>query len=140
MSRMLARSAMLVGLVFAVGCDDSPSGPSTSSAIEITPGVPVTGLSGGVHSRKLYRIVVPAGTPILTVETNGGSGDVDVLVRRERVPTFTNADCDSYNEGNTDGCSISPVAAGTYYILLYGSDEDEGYSGVTLIATFAPHA
>ena len=140
MLRRLLRSTVL-SLVVLAGCgDESSTGPSASSAIEITPGVAVTGLSGGAGSRKLYKVVVPAGTPILTVETNGGNGDVDVLVRRNRVPTFVAADCDSFNSGNSDGCSISSPAAGTYYILLFGSDDDDGYSGVTLIAMFAPHS
>lgn len=141
MFRMLARSAAVLALVVAAGCDDSPpSGPSLSSAISLTPGVAVTGLSGAARSKKLYKIVVPTGTPILTVETNGGSGDVDMLVLRGRLPTFLDNDCDSFNSGNSDGCSIPSPTAGTFYILLYGSDEDEGYSNVTLIATFAPHS
>jgi hypothetical protein len=97
-------------------------------------------LSGAARSSRLYKVVVPTGTPILTVETDGGSGDVDVLVQRGRVPTFTDNDCDSFNEGNSDGCSITSPTAGTFYILLYGSDEDDGYSNVSLIAKFTPHS
>ncbi len=139
MFRTLVRSAAVMMLALAAACDDSPSGPSPSSAVTIMPGVAVTGLFGAPNSRKLYRIVVPAGTPILTVETSGGSGDADILVRRERVPTLIEADCDSFNDGNSDGCSITSPVAGTFYIMLFGSDEDSGYSGVTLLATFAPH-
>src|SRR5687768_18601043 len=108
MFRMLARHAAVLALVVAAGCDaDSINGPSLSSAVELTPGVAVTGLSGAVRSSKLYKVVVPTGTPILTVETSGGSGDVDVLVQRGRLPTFLDNDCDSFNTGNSDGCSIT---------------------------------
>jgi serine protease len=132
---MFFRAALtVVPMLVIAGCDDSPSGPTTGDAVTITAGVAVTNISGGSNSRKLYRITVPSGAPALTVATHGGSGDVDVLVRRGRVPTLVASDCESFNDDNDDGCSILSPTAGDYYILLYGAG-DEGYTGTTLIAT-----
>ena len=134
MIRPLLRSAALLAIVLFPACDGSSTGPSPSSALTITSGVPVTGISGGENSRKLYRIVVPAGATRLLVETHGGTGDVDLLIRRDRVPTFTASACESFNDTNDDGCDLTNPVAGDWYILLFGAG-DNGYSGATLTAT-----
>jgi hypothetical protein len=133
MIRALLRSAALAALVLSA-CDSASTGLSPSSALTIDNGVPVTGISGGSRSRRLYRIVIPAGSTRLLVETHGGTGDVDLLVRRDRVPTFTASACESFNETNDDGCELTNPAAGDWYILLFGAG-DNGYSGATLTAT-----
>lgn len=134
MFRMLARSSALCAVVLFSACDDSSSGPSPSSALTISSGVPVTGISGGSNSRKLYRIVVPPGSTRLVVATSGGSGDVDLLIRRNGVPTLLVADCESFETTNDDGCDVPNPGAGDWYILLFGAG-DNGYSGATLTAT-----
>ena len=136
MMRPLLRSAALVAIVLFSACDDSSTGPPASSAVTIISGVPVTGISGRENSRKLYRIVVPPGSTRLLVETHGGSGDVDLLIRRDRVPTLTESNCESFNDTNDDGCDRPNPAAGDWYILLFGAG-DNGYSGATLTATVA---
>jgi serine protease len=133
MNRFLGRAAVLAALVLSMGCDDEPTGPRASSAINLVPGQQITGISGGANSQRLYKVVVPAGAAALTVGTEGGSGDVDLLVRRGRVPTLLQSEWESFNNGNEDGVVISNPAAGDYYVLLYGSGDD-GYSGVTLMA------
>jgi hypothetical protein len=124
----------MVAIVLLSACDDSSTGPSASSAVTITSGVPVTGISGSSNSRKLYRIVVPPASTRLLVETHGGSGDVDLLIRRNRVPTFTDSACESFNDTNDDGCDLTNPVPGDWYILLFGAGDD-GYSGATLTAT-----
>lgn len=134
MIRTLVRSTALAAIVLFSACDDSSTGPSASSALTVTSGVPVTGITGGSNSRKLYRIVVPAGSTRLLVETHGGSGDVDLLIRRNRVPTLLESDCESFEPTNDDGCDLTNPAAGDWYILLFGAGEN-GYSGTMLTAT-----
>jgi hypothetical protein len=135
MIRPILRSLALSAAVLLAGCgDDSSTGPSASSAVTVTSGVPVTGISGTANSRKLYKIIVPPGSTRLLVETEGGSGDVDVLIRRNRVPTLLESDCESFEGTNDDGCDVINPGSGTWYILLFGAG-DNGYTGATLRAT-----
>lgn len=132
MIRLLARSALVLSLALAAcGDDDDPTGPGAVTLL--TSGTPVTNISGALNSQKVYRIPVAAGATRLTVTTAGGSGDVDILVRRGSPPTETSVDdCESLNFGNDDSCILTNPTAGDWFILLYGS---EAYSGATLTAT-----
>ena len=102
----------------------------------LTSGTGVTIASSAARGTSLYRkIVVPAGATSLTVTISGGTGDVDLYVRRGAVPTFSTYDCASEAGGNTESCVITNPAAGTYFIMLGLWDP---YSGATLRATVAP--
>jgi hypothetical protein len=133
MNRVLARAATITALALVAGCgDDDPTGPT---AITIVSPATVTPLSGGVDSRKLYRIVVPSTATRLTVTTSGGTGDVDLFVHGGSTPPAFGADCDSFEPGtNAESCVIddADLEAGNYFILLIGSTP---YSNVTLTAT-----
>ena len=94
-------------------------------------GVAVSG-SGARFSSSYRKIVVPAGATRLTVTISGGTGDVDLYVRRGAVPSFTVFDCASENGGNTENCTINNPAAGTWFIMLGLWDP---YTGATLTAT-----
>jgi len=104
----------------------------SGGAIRLTSGTAVTGLSGAGGSTKLYVITVPTGATGLTVRTTGGTGDVDLFVRRGSAPTSSAADCESVEFSTVETCSFTNPAAGEWYILLLGY---EAYSGVTLTAT-----
>ena len=127
--------AIAVAAMLLSGCKDS-SGPTTSSAIIVSAGVPVTGISGGENSRRFYKVVVPANATELRVETDEGSGDVDLLVRYNRLPTLLESNCESFNLGNEDGCEIDNPTAGDWYIMLFGAEG--GYSGARLTVTITP--
>lgn len=104
----------------------------------LTSGTPVTGLSssGARGSTVLYRIFVPAGATSLTVTLGaGGTGDVDLYVRRQTPPTLSSFTCASENGGTGEACLITNPASGTWYVLLGLWDP---YAGVTLTATIAP--
>ena len=132
MTRFLARTALVLSLALTIACgDDDPTGPSVTATL--VSGTPVTSISGGVDSQKLYKIPITAGATRLMVTTSGGSGDVDILVRRGSPPTETSVDdCGSFGQTNTESCDVPNPAAGDWFILLYGA---EAYSGVTLTAT-----
>ena len=107
------------------------AGSGTAATI-LTRGVPVTGIAGAEDSEQLYRISVPAGVTQLDVQTTGGSGDVDLYVRRGQAPSSTGVDCASEDVATVERCTIDAPAAGDWYVLLVGF---EPYSGVTLTAT-----
>jgi serine protease len=123
-----------------------PSGESRSAGItvpvlqgtQIAFATPVTGLAGSAarNTITLYRVFVPAGTTNLTVTLSGGTGDVDLLVRRQTPPTATSTGhCRSELAANAESCVIANPAAGTWYIGLLLWDP---YTGVTLTATKTP--
>ena len=95
--------------------------------------MPVTGLSGGASSEKFYKIDVPAGQEFLTIEISGGTGDVDLYVKKGSKPTLTSWDYRPYLIGNNETVDVTNPAAATWYILLRGY---QAYSGLTLKATY----
>jgi len=96
-------------------------------------GVPVTGIEGDAGQVRYYSIEVPAGTSQLTVTISGGSGDVDLYVRRGALPGPYVYDCRPLREGNEEICTFVPpfLTAGHWYIMLRGHT---AYDGVTLVA------
>ncbi len=98
-------------------------------------GVPVTGLSGATGSEVYYKIDVPAGQSKLEIQTSGGTGDLDLYVRKDSKPTTTEWDHRPYLSGNNETVTINNPAAGTYYIMLRAY---QAYTGVTLVATYTP--
>lgn len=102
----------------------------------LTSGTGITISGTGARGTAAYRkIIVPAGATRLTVTIGGGTGDVDMAVRHNAVPTLSANNCASENAGNTESCVINNPAAGTWFILLYLWDP---YAGATLTATVTP--
>jgi len=102
-------------------------------ATELSNGVPVPGLSGAANSEKLYQIEVPPGQDQLAISTSGGTGDVDLYVRRGSAPTATSYDYRPFKMGNEESVTVEKPVAGTWFILLRGYFN---YSGVTLKAAY----
>jgi secreted trypsin-like serine protease len=91
-----------------------------------------TSLSGASGSWQHFPITVPAGSSTLTVKQFSGTGDADLYVRQGSQPTTTAYNCRPYLSGNTETCTISNPAAGTWYVSIRGYSS---YSGVSLTAT-----
>lgn len=131
------RPAGLLALLIAASlgaCSDGGTGPGDGdeNGIALTSGTPLTSRSGDEGSTTLYRITVPAGATLLTVTTNGGSGDLDLYVRRGQEPTTSTYDCASDGGSNEESCELDSPSEGTWYIMLEGF---EAYSGASLLAT-----
>lgn len=86
---------------------------------------------GASGQQTLYKVVVPAGARSLSVTTSGGSGDVDLLVSRDRAPTLSASDARSARKGTNEVVRLNRPQAGTWYIKLVGQRD---YSGVRLEA------
>jgi uncharacterized protein (TIGR03437 family) len=97
------------------------------------------GLSGIASSETFYRIVVPPGGSGLQVKLEGGSGDADLVVRRDRAPVcqvfedYVSDRCfyeqGSFRFGNREDVTIAAPQAGDWYINVTSAT---GYSGATL--------
>ena len=96
-------------------------------------GVPVTGLAGAANAELRYTLSVPAGATNLSFATSGGTGNADLHVRFGSAPTTTTYGCRPLLSGNTETCSIAPVQAGTYHVMVRGSS---AFSGVSLTGSF----
>lgn len=57
----------------------------------------------------------------------GGTGDVDLYVRRGEEPTTAVYDCRPYESSSDETCSFQAPAAGTWHILLRGYAESSSY-------------
>src|SRR5690606_21058057 len=110
------------------GGDPDPGGN------ELANGTPVTGISGGSGSTQYWTITVPSGATRLNIATSGGTGDVDLYVRRGAQPTTSTYDCRPYRSGNAETCSFTNPQAGTWHVMLRGYS---AFSGVTLTATWS---
>jgi hypothetical protein len=107
--------------------------PAAEPVTPLANAVPVLGLAGATDSEKHFKIDVPAGQTPLAIEISGGSGDVDLYVKKGTKPTISTWDYRPYLVGNNEKVEIINPSAGTWYIMLYGRSV---YAGVTLVATY----
>jgi len=106
------------------------------------PDFTLTDLSGDATSETIYKVTVPAGQTVLRVTTSGGTGDVDLYVRKGTVGCSTSAlltpcrfDSSSALTGSAESVTINNPAAADYFIDVRGFS---AYSGVTLHVSGAP--
>ena len=123
----------IAGRTFTVSQAAGTACGTSSNPCPLSSGVAKTGLNGASNSMKYYKISVPSGSTKLVVQTSGGSGNVDVYVRRTSVPTTSTYTCRNTGAGTAETCTINNPASGTWYIMLHGPGAS--YSNVTLKAT-----
>jgi Leucine-rich repeat (LRR) protein len=103
---------------------------SQAATAPFDPQVPLSGLAdrrtGGFM---VWTLQTVAGSPPLTLSTDGGTGDVDLYVRFGSAPTAAQFDASSATPGNQESVTIAAPRAGTYYIGLRARSP---YTGVTL--------
>ena len=91
-------------------------------------------LSGGMDNQAYYRIDVPDGQQRLSVNTWSGTGDCDVFLRYDGLPTPTRFDGASTRVGTAEDIVLDNPESGAWYILVYGYTP---YSDAALMATFS---
>ena len=101
----------------------------------ITPGTPITGISGALNSQTFWTMTVPSGATNLVISISGGTGDADLYVKFGSAPTLSVWDCRPYRAGNSESCTFAAPSAGTYHVMLHGYS---AYSGVTLSGNYTP--
>jgi vibriolysin len=100
---------------------------------ELSNGVAKTGLSASTGSALSYTLAVPSGTSSVSFVISGGTGDADLYVKAGSAPTDSSYDCRPYKSGNSETCTISSPAAGTYYVRIKAYST---FSGVSLKGTY----
>ncbi|HEX6573686.1 MAG TPA: pre-peptidase C-terminal domain-containing protein [Gemmatimonadaceae bacterium] len=123
-----------VGIIATLKSDPTKTGASSITinklqGVSIAKNTAVT-VGGETGDQLLYRIFVPAGTTQLTATLSGGSGDIDIFVRRGTPPTNsgTQDTCHSWNAGNGESCTIANPQSGTWYFLIDVFDKAAGAS------------
>jgi len=99
--------------------------------VVLTDSVPEEGLAGAVGAKQYFSFDVPAGATQLTVQTSGGTGDVDLYLKAGADPTLTSYDCRGYSSSTNETCVITNPAAGEWDVMLNGYN---AYQGVSLVA------
>ncbi|MBP7053353.1 MAG: pre-peptidase C-terminal domain-containing protein [Phycisphaerae bacterium] len=122
----------LSGVQFAM--EDMEYSFASISPTALTNNVPVSGLSGDPNSETYFQITVPNGQTELQISISDGTGDADLYVRKDSLPTISFWDYRGYLFGNEETVTIADPSAGTYYIVVQGYD---AYSGVTLLASYS---
>jgi len=118
------------------GSPNDPPPPPPGDGV-LSNGVPVTGVADAQDGQRFWSIAVPAGQTSLTITIEGGSGDADLYVKSGSKPTLQSYECRPYKNGNSETCTFSPPAQGTYYVMLHAYAT---YSGLTLTATYNANA
>ncbi|PAJ75243.1 hypothetical protein CJF42_06225 [Pseudoalteromonas sp. NBT06-2] len=97
----------------------------------------ISNLSASKYEAKNFKIEIPARATNFTVNTAGGTGDVDIYLAKNSIATNSvkTSYC-SYGSGNQEQCFISMPSQGDWYILLSAYDH---YENVTLQASYAPY-
>jgi hypothetical protein len=105
----------------------------TPPPIPIANGVEVKGLSGGADFNTYYTIDVPAWATNFDVTMGDGTGDADLYVQKDAVPTDYDYRCRSRGSHTTEHCMLW-TPGGTWFIRVVGAT---AFSDVTLKATYA---
>ncbi|HEX8701887.1 MAG TPA: M4 family metallopeptidase [Myxococcaceae bacterium] len=100
--------------------------------VTLTSGTAVA-ISDSTGSNKFFKLTVPAGQTSLKFNTSGGTGDLDMYVRRGAAPDASTYDCRPYANGNTEECSFASPVAGDYYVMI---NAYSAYSGASLVGTY----
>jgi hypothetical protein len=103
-------------------------------------GQAVSNIAVGTGGSVAYTIRLPADRSNLTVVTSGGTGDVDLYLKRGAQPTPTSYDYRSNGPDTNENVSVSAniydledVLAGDWYITVYGYSAS---TGIVLKATY----
>jgi serine protease len=99
----------------------------------LTNGVATAAYSGASGSWKCWTLSVPTGKTSVVFNQAGGTGDADLYVKLGSAPTTSSYNCRPYLSGNTETCTISNPAAGTWYACSYGYSS---YSSTTMKGTY----
>lgn len=122
--------AGIVDAAAAVGGGTPPPPPDDV----LTDGVAVTNIAATTGTELRWTMSVPSGQSSLTFNISGGSGDADLYVKFGSAPTTASYDCRPYKNGNTETCSFTNPAAGTWHVMLRAYSS---FSGVSLVGDHA---
>ena len=90
-----------------------------------------TQVAAWAESASLAVVRVPEGASALRVSTSGGYGQIGLYTRALEMPTPSEVDCSSTEEGTSELCEVVDPAAGLHFIAVWG---ESAFVGVDLVA------
>ena len=111
-----------------------PANADPVNSIELQPGIPFTPVSGNSNSDRHFHINTTLDVNRLEIQLTGGSGDADLFLSMNDVPSKDDYDAASSTFGNDEFIYVNSPLAGTYHILVSGWS---GFEGSTITASFA---
>jgi hypothetical protein len=83
-------------------------------------GVAITGLAGGAGSDQYFAIDIPSGLHETDFTISSGTGDADIYVAQDSLPTDSDFVCGSSDVANLDSCLLFDVT-GRWYVRVHGT-------------------
>lgn len=71
------------------------------------------------NTESLYYTSASYPPSSLSVELSGGTGNADLYMRRNAIPTLTAYDCRARSNGNEDACQYDNASPGRWYIMIH---------------------
>lgn len=112
------------------GDDDDSCNIPDPVAKQLISGVPLVDLNDVKKGEKMYVLTTTEDNLTINIQLAGGSGDADLYVASNRLPTQVDYDCRPYKSTSNESCEIELQSAGKVYIMLRGYSS---YEGVTLV-------
>lgn len=105
---------------------------ATSGGITVTP-ITVTNIQGTSESTIYHSVNVPENAKNLVIRISGGTGNADLYVKYNEMPTINSYDCRPNLPENNETCTFPTPLTGTYQIMIRGVSP---FSGLTLSASY----
>ncbi len=105
---------------------------SDNTSNELVSGVAQTNISGTKDQELVYFINTTENDTNVNVAISGGSGDADLYIKANGIPTKSDYDCRPFIGGNNETCNVLLGTLGKVYVKLIGYS---AFSGVSLVAT-----
>lgn len=106
--------------------------PTCSSTSQLGKNCSIKNISSSTQS--YMYIMLPTGAKNLKLYTNGGTGDVDLYVKKGAYPTTSLYDAASLKAGNNESVFFATPTSGTWYYIVLKAKQ--AFSGVNLSATY----
>lgn len=97
-------------------------------------GIAATGLTATTGNSLYFVVPASALSQGLAFSTTGGTGNADLYVQFNALPTTSTFACSSTTAGNSESCTIPTAQAGNYYVMLRAAS---GFSGISLTASLS---
>lgn len=130
---MKTLSTLILSLVICLNSWNVAYAQTASSPQALTNGVAVGPFTDARGTLRYFKLTIPAGATRATFSITGSSGDCDLYVKRNAVPTMTSWDFRPYLNNSVESATANSPAAGDWFIML------RAYTACTNVVLKATH-
>ncbi|GGX19777.1 M9 family metallopeptidase [Undibacterium macrobrachii] len=106
--------------------------PACSSNSQLGKNCSIRNLSSSTQA--YVYIMLPTGAKNLKLFTNGGTGDVDLYVKKAAYPSTSSYDAASLKAGNNESVFFATPSSGTWYYIVLKAKQ--AFTGVNINASY----